>query len=260
MSVFKKFLASVGIGAAKVDTHLAQNSLCPGEMLAGEVYIRGGDVTQEIDDIYLKIATEYEREYEQGDKERTICEECVLVKYLLSERFSLQPQEEKIIPFSLQLPYETPLTMGRQPVYLRTGLDIKQAINPKDRDEIAVKPHPLMQGVLEAIENLGFHLREVDCEYAPHSYRTYPFVQEFEFRPTGKYRNHLDELEVIFALNSDQLEVLLQIDKRARGFKGWLNEALDLDEHYDRFYVTQSNLYREGIAAKIDSILQNHLH
>lgn len=260
MSVFKKILASVGIGAAKVDTHLLQNSLFPGEILEGEVHIIGGDVTQEIDDIYLKVVTEYEREYEQNDEERTVREECVLVKYLLSERFSLHPKKEQVIPFSLQLPYETPLTIGRQPVYLRTGLDIKSAINPKDRDEIQVQPHPLMQGVLEAVESLGFRLQEVDCEYTSHFHGTYPFVQEFEFRPTGKYRTHLDELEVIFRLSLEKLEVLLQIDKRARGFKGWLNEAFDLDERYDRFYLTQSDLAQENIAAKIDGIIQSHLY
>lgn len=255
MSGFKKLLASVGIGAATVDTHLFESSLIPGEILTGEVYVRGGDVAQEVEDIYLKIATEYKRE----TNDRTYNEECVLVKYLLCDRFSLQPQQKKVIPFSLQIPYETPITMGRQSVYLRTGLDIKQAINPRDRDEIQVQPHPLMQEVLEAVESLGFRLQEVDCEYAPHFHGTYPFVQEFEFRPTGKYRRHLDELEVIFRLNSDQLEVLLQIDKRVRGFKSLLNEAFDLDERYDRFCVTQSNLSRENIASRIDGILQRHL-
>ncbi|WP_009630825.1 sporulation protein [Synechocystis sp. PCC 7509] len=260
MSVFKKLLARVGIGAAQVDTHLFQNSLVPGETLEGEVHISGGDVAQEIDDIYLKVATEYEREYKQNDEERTIHEECILIKYLLSERFLLQTKEKKVISFSLQLPYETPLTMGRQPVYLQTGLDIKSAVNPRDRDELKVQPHPLMQGVLEAVENLGFRLQEVDCEYTTHFHRSYPFVQEFEFRPTGKYRRHLDELEVIFCLSPEKLEVLLQIDKRARGFKGWFNEAFDLDERYDRFYLTQSDLAQENIAATIDSIIQSHLH
>ena len=259
MSVFKKLLARVGIGAAQVDTHLFQNSLIPGELLEGEVCIRGGDVIQEIDDVYLKVVTEYEREYEHNDEDRTVHEECILVKHLLSERFSLQSKEEKIIPFSFQLPYETPLTMGRQPVYLRTGLDIKSAVNPRDRDEIVVQPHPLMQGVLEAVEQLGFRLQEVDCEYTPHFHRSYPFVQEFEFRPTGKYRSHLDELEVIFRLSPEQLEVLLQIDKRARGFKGWLNEAFDLNERYDRFHVTKSDLARENLGVMVDDIIQSHL-
>jgi len=258
MSIFKKILASVGIGAAKVDTRLYDDSVIPGEMLNGEVYITGGDVSQDIDDIYLSIATQYKREVD----DTTVTEECVLLKYCLSERFSLQPKEAKVIPFSFQLPHETPLTVGQQPVYLRTGLDISSAIDPKDTDYIQVRPHPLMQLVLDAVENLGFQLYKVDCEYNPHFGGRYPFVQEFEFRPIGNYQGYLDELEVIFSLDSDQLAVFLEIDKRARGFGGFLQEAFDMDERYVRFQVTGDYLnYPLGeLEAMIDGIIQSHLH
>lgn len=258
MSMFKKLLAKVGIGAATVDTRLYDDALVPGGMLEGEVYMTGGDVSQEIDDIYLYLATQYKREVEDS----TVTEECTLVKYRLSERFSLQPKEAKVIPFSVPLPYETPLTVGNQPVYLRTGLDISTAIDPKDTDYIQVHPHPLMQAVLDALENLDFQLYKVDCEYSPHFGGRYPFVQEFEFRPVGKYRGHLDELEVIFSLNSDILDVFLEIDRRARGFGGLLAEAFDIDERYVRFQVTPDYLngYLGDVAALIDDIMQSHLH
>jgi len=258
MSIFKKLLASVGIGAAKVDTRLYDELVIPGEMLNGEVYITGGDVSQEIDDIYLSVATQYKREVDDS----TVTEECVLIKYHLSERFNLQPKEETVIPFSFQLPYETPLTLGQQPVYLRTGLDISSAIDPQDTDYIQVRPHPLMQMVLDAVENLGFQLYKVDCEYNPRLGGTYPFVQEFEFRPTGKYRGRLDELEVIFSLNLDNLDVFLELDKRARGFGGFLEEAFDMDERYVRFQVTDAdlNLSHRDFEAMIDDIIESHLH
>jgi sporulation-control protein len=254
--MFKKLLASVGIGAAKVDTRLFKDSVIPGEVLEGEVYINGGDVAQDIDDIYLKLATEYKREVNDS----TVYEECVMVNYRLLERFTIQAKEEVVVPFSLQLPYEISLTIGRTPVYIRTGLDIKTAINPRDRDALEVRPHPLMQRVLQGVENLGFHLHKVDCEYTHHFGGTYPFVQEFEFRPTGNYRSHLDELEVIFRLQPNELEVLLEIDKRARGFKGWLQEAFDVDERYVRFFLTQSDLYEVDVEAMIDDIIQSHIH
>jgi sporulation-control protein len=254
--MFKKLLASVGIGAAKVDTRLFKDSVIPGEVLEGEVYINGGDVAQDIDDIYLKLATEYKREVNDS----TVYEECVMVNYRLLERFTIQAKEEVVVPFSLQLPYEIPLTIGRTPVYIRTGLDIKTAINPRDRDALEVRPHPLMQRVLQGVENLGFHLHKVDCEYTHHFGGTYPFVQEFEFRPRGNYRSHLDELEVIFRLQPNELEVLLEIDKRARGFKGWLQEAFDVDERYVRFFLTQSDLYEVDVEAMIDDIIQSHIH
>lgn len=248
--MFKKLLASIGVGAAQVDTRLFKAVLCPGEMLEGEVKITGGDVEQEIDDIYLKVITEYERE--AGDS--TVQEKCLLANYRLSEKFTLQPEGRKKIPFSFLLPYETPLTMGRQPVYLQTGLDIKSALDPKDKDAIEVIAHPLMQDVLKAVENIGFKLAEVDCEYAPH-WGKYPFVQEFEFKPTGKYRHRLDELEVIFNLSFNQLEVLLQVDKKARGWKGLWQEAFNLDERYVRLRVTE---YTTNLETMLDEAIANY--
>jgi sporulation-control protein len=256
--MFKKLLAKVGIGAATVDTRLYNDALVPGEMIEGEVYITGGDVSQDIDDIYISVVTQYKREVEDN----TVTEECKLLKYCLSERFSLQPKEEKIIPFSFPIPEETPLTIGNHPVYLRTGLDISTAIDPKDTDYIQVYPHPLMQAVLNALEHLGFQLYKVDCEYNPHFRGRYPFVQEFEFRPVGKHQGYLDELEVIFSLYSNALDVFLEIDKRARGFGGFLAEAFDMDERYMRFQVTPDYLDASGgeLEAMIDDIIQSCLH
>lgn len=254
--MFKKILASVGIGAAKVDTRLFNDTLMPGEAIAGEVHIIGGDVPQNVDDVYLYVVTEYKQEIDDS----TVTRECELVKYRLAERFSLQPKETKVVPFSVQLPYETPLTIGHQPVYLRTGLDISSAIDPKDKDYLQVRPHPLMQQVLNAVESLGFQLKEVDCEYSRHLSSRYPFVQEFEFRPIGKYRGRLDEIEVIFSLHHDGLEVFLEIDRKARGFGGFLQEAFDMNDRYARLSVTPAYLQRpQELAAAIDNTIQSHL-
>lgn len=257
MSMFKKLLASVGIGAAQVDTRLFNDSLIPGEMVEGEVHIEGGDIAQEIDEIYIYVVTHYEREANDSK----VKEECILLKYLISQPVSLQPKQKQVIPFAFQLPYETPLTMGRQPVYLRTGLDIKNAIDPGDSDFIQVHPHPLMEKVLDAVKHLGFQLFKVDCEYNRYLGRRFPFVQEFEFRPTGQYRSRLEELEVMFFLKEDELEVLLELDKRARGFLGAFEEAFNLDERYVRFRLTDRDLNRrtDEIAAWLRQFIEEKI-
>jgi sporulation-control protein len=257
MSVFKKVLTTVGIGTAKVDTHLYHDLLIPGEMLDGEVHITGTDVSQEIGDIYLYLATQYKQDVNKP----TPTQECVLLKYHLTERFALPPNEEKVIPFSFQLPHETPLTLRHQPVYLCTGPDIANGIDPKDTDYILVRPHPLMQRVLDALENLGFQLSDVNCAYHPRFGSKYPFTQEFEFRPIGKYRGRLNELEVIFSLKPDELEVFLELNKRARGFGTLLEEDFNLDGRYIRFHVTPTdlNLSLRDLEAIIDGIIQSHL-
>ena len=38
--------------------------------------------------------------------------------------------ENREIPFSFQLPYETPLTYGKSKVWIKTGMDIKNALDP----------------------------------------------------------------------------------------------------------------------------------
>lgn len=257
MSMFKKLLASVGVGAARVDTRLVNESLIPGETISGEVHIAGGDIAQAIDEIYLYVVTHYECEA----NDTKVKEECTLLKHRLSESFTLQPKEIKVIPFSFRLPYETPLTMGRQPVYLRTGLDIKNAIDPGDSDYIEVLPHPLMTKVLDAVKQLGFQLFKVDCEYNRYLGRTYPFVQEFEFRPTGQYRSRVEELEVIFYLKENELEVLLELDKRARGFLGAFEEAFNMDERYTRFRLTEADAGRStgDIATDIESLIKSNI-
>jgi len=57
MSFFNKVLASVGIGAATVDTILEKEEVMFGEEIKGIVNIRGGNTEQRIDDIYLTINT-----------------------------------------------------------------------------------------------------------------------------------------------------------------------------------------------------------
>ncbi|QYO63400.1 sporulation protein [Leptolyngbya sp. 7M] len=135
----------------------------PGETLEGEVHVIGGAVAQTIEQIYFYVATKYKRE--RNNSSSHFYQECKLLKHRVTQGFTIQPQEEKLIPVAIEIPYQTPLTLGQQEIYIRTGLDIAMAINPKDWDDILIRPHPLMKRVLDALELLGFYLYQSDCEY-----------------------------------------------------------------------------------------------
>lgn len=244
MSLFKKVLASVGIGSAKVDTRIASTQIEVGGELRGVVEIQGGQLEQKIDRIYLYLKTQYMKE--QND--RKVAVQAEIARFLITEGFLLQPGERRDIPFCFIVPDHTPVTLQRAPVWIETGLDIKNAIDPTDHDHIQVLPHKHMQVVLNALHELGFRLREVSNEYAPRLGRGLPFVQEFEFVPTTHFRGVLDELEVMFYVQGDDLELLLQIDRKARGLSGLLAEALDLDESFVRLTISGGEL-RRGSAA-----------
>ncbi|WP_079509433.1 sporulation protein [Mesobacillus jeotgali] len=241
MSFFNKVFASVGIGAAKVDTKLEKDRVMPGEEVRGVVEIRGGNTEQKIDDIYLSLHTTYIKE--SDDRKYTATAQ--IDRFRLTQSFIIQENETKEIPFSFRLPLEMPLTLGRTKVWVSTGLDIKNAIDPGDKDYLMVVPNQLMQGVFNAVSDLGFRLREADCEQAPrHLRRNLPFIQEFEFVPSsGPFRGRLDELELVFYPNSEnEVEILMQVDRRARGIGGFLSEAMGMDETYVRMNIHASDL------------------
>lgn len=223
-----KLLSSIGIGAAKVDTHLTNNRVRAGEEISGEVHIQGGNVEQTISEIYLTLFTYYYREF--NDTKTQLKE--IIHNLQVSDELVIKPGESKIIPFRMQIPWHTPLSIGQQKIYLRTVLDIDMAIDPDDLDPIYVMPDPVVGSILDQMEEMGFcHTYDSGkCEYSRYSSKYLPFIQEFEMKPKGMFSNQLDEVELIFHSSEQDVQVLVQIDKKAKGLKGLAEEAMGMDE------------------------------
>jgi sporulation-control protein len=236
--MFNRFLASIGIGSAKVDTLLEAARYAPGDTVKGVVKIQGGSTEQHIDTIQLSVMTEYIRESNDAKhKQRG-----QVGRFHVSEPFTLKAGEQREVPFSFKLPHQTPLTIARTPVWIKTELEVKGGVDPSDNDRIDVVPSEAMEVVLQAIQELGFRLREAECEYSSKLGRGLPFVQEFEFVPTTHFRGQLDELEVMFYPSDHELELVLQIDRRARGLAGYFAEAMELDESFVRVRFSHQQL------------------
>ncbi|MCS1352777.1 sporulation protein [Mechercharimyces sp. CAU 1602] len=229
--MLQKALASFGVGTAKVDTRLEKKRYCPGEVIDGEVFIRGGQVAQRIDDIYLYLVTHVEKEEEVVPY--------VMKKYCLCEVFTIEPGEYKIVPFKIRLPYETPMSTGRFPVYFKTGLDIKLAVDPSDIDRVEVELHPAADQMIKEIEEAGFILKKVFCqkEKGPQE-----FVQVFHFRPAGRYHGYVDELGVVFHLDADTVRMEIDILRGSLTLTSTFMWAIDHPE--DSFRV--NNELQEG--------------
>lgn len=255
MSFFNKVLASVGIGGATIDTKLEKDKVIPGEELTGVVEIRGGKVVQTIDDIYFSINTEYFKEI----NDKKVRSTAAIERIRLATGFKLEPNESREIPFSIQIPLDTPVTLGRTQVWVKTGLDIKNTIDPADNDYLRVLPSSLLNGVVDGLTGLGFRLREVECEQASYRYRQrLPFIQEFEFVPiAGTYRGRLDELELIFIpISQTQAELYFQVDRKARGLGSLLAEAFEMDETNVHMSVSLNDL--STMQSKLSSMLQRY--
>ncbi|NGN97031.1 sporulation protein [Grimontia sp. S25] len=214
--MFKKLKASLGIGATKVDTILHNESVYQGETLRGTVHIKGGDVEQEIDSITLKLCTEVKVESDSGVGYQVF----VLGHIQANDPFTIQPGEEKEVPFELKLHAETPITavnakLNQSHVWVETVLDIDFAIDPTDRDYLEVRPLPAVQRVLSAIEREGFALVKADVEKGHLRGNGFASVsgcyQELEFKNSGMFNKK--EIELSFILDGSVIHCLAEIDR-----------------------------------------------
>lgn len=239
--MFGKLLRSIGIGSAKVDTIVPDPACVPGGFIQGEVRIYGGNAAQDIETIYLTLMTEYEVEVD----DTTIRPNAELCRFPLSDRFTVQANQELAMPFQIPVPLNTPVSMGSSRVWLQTGLDIKGAVDPQDRDYLNVVMHPMVEAFVAAAERIGLRLYKVDVEKKTyhHAHHELPFVQEFEFKASGgEFRGRLDEVEAVFYLSEAGVTVTLQVDRRARDLMSALSESMGLDESYTSFNFTQADL------------------
>ena len=220
MSFLKKTLASLGIGSANVDTIIHHEALIPGQKIKITIDITGGATAQRIDNIELKLCCQYKKEVErQGEnnsRKAIIKQTYVLADWSLPYAFTIEPKQQRQFDIDLDLPLNTPITIGETKVWVETGLDISLGLDPTDKDPITVRPDELFEGVLSALEGEGLRIRQVECEAA--SGFELPFVQEFEFVPfDGPYHGRWRELELITHRKSDELELWFEVDRRHQG-------------------------------------------
>lgn len=127
------------------------------------------------------------------------------------------------------MPWNTPITIGDSKVWLDTGLDIALAKDPTDTDILTVRPDPLMDGILSALESQGMRIRQVECEAVDGF--ALPFVQEFEFVPTtGPYHGRWREVELVAYREDQQLKLWFEVDRHREGAKGMLASLLGVGQ------------------------------
>jgi sporulation-control protein len=245
----KKLLASIGIGSAKVDTIILDHEIEIGSNLTGEVHIIGGDIAQHISKIDLDLYT-----YIIKDDQKYSYRFAMMA---LSDAFVIEPHESRVIPFSLQVPYYTPISAGgSNQVWLETALDIDMALDPSDSDHLNIIPHSAMFDVFESLEELGFSMYKVDIEAS--TLFEWGFIQEFEFKPRSM-RGNISEIEVIFVDHNDHLEVYLEKESKIGGIFGQFSDMMDLNERMYHFSIPthggKSQISKDDIKRYIESIL-----
>ncbi|GLW11579.1 sporulation protein [Microtetraspora sp. NBRC 13810] len=220
--IFKRVLGTFGVGAPSVDTVLASPRVQPGELLRGEVRVKGGDFDADIEYITLGLVTRVEAEHGEG-------EQVGLVEFhraQVSGPFRLRSGEDKVVPFQFPVPWEAPITevighrLHGMAMGVRTELAIAAAVDKGDLDPVEIVPLASQEAVLQAFSRLGFGFKSADLEMG-HIYgvnQQLPFYQEIEFYPPPAYSGQINEVELTFITNPGGMDIVLEADKRAGGY------------------------------------------
>ena len=239
--MFKKFLAGLGIDGAKVNFEIDNNVVELGGVVSGKVYVSGGAVDQVIEEI--SIALEVSSRYKAGDEMRRVHQE--IASGIVASQLMLKATSPEIsIPVQFELPYNIPISTDYTKYQFRTNLDIPNAIDAKDIDEIIIRPNHYVQCLLDAIGLLGFRSKAESGSFNGR-------FQQFEYVPTKFLKGKLDELEVYFEAQEDRINIMLQIDKKVRGFFASTIDDLDLDERHVSFSLSKDQLISSAQTSEI---------
>lgn len=250
--VFKKLLGALGVGGPSVDTVLQPAPVLPGGPLSGEVRLRGGGSEVTVEQVTLLLVARVEAEGQDEEHEGTV----VLERFTVGGGFRLAEEAEHTLPFTVTLPWETPVTeLHGQPLGpvlgIRTELAVAGARDKGDLDPLAVAPLPAQEAILEAFGQLGYGFKSADLElgHIRGTGQQLPCYQEIEIVPPADRAHAVNEIEVTFLASPGGLEVVIEADKRAGLFSG-------SHDTVHRFTTSHHTVTQAERNAEVDSWLE----
>gem|GEM_PF-266557 len=208
--MFKKFMAKLGVGAAKIDLILDGRGYRLGETVTGVVRIEGGSVEQRIVDLRINLLMKLWIKGKEVIKQ--------VASFPIKSNFTVQPQPAvQEIPVSFQLPEGLAVSTPSIQYNLQTKLVVEFALDPTDMDLIEILPPEPVERVLQALVRNDFRQK-------PDSGKLTPYGQEFSFFLGKELDVPLRELAVVFFVAPGELRMLAEL-KLAGGFAGGEHKA-----------------------------------
>lgn len=203
--MFKKLMAKIGVGAAKIDLRLDRQGYRLGETATGVIRIEGGNVEQRIVDLRVTMLMKVSVRGQEVIKQ--------VESFPVKSSFTVQPKPAvQEIPFSFQVPEGLAISTPAIQYNLQTKLDVEMAVDPTDMDLLVILPPEPVERVLQALERN-------DLRQKPDSGKLTQYGQEFSFFPGSDLGIPLKELDVIFFTGPEELRMLVELDL-AGGFMG----------------------------------------
>lgn len=242
--VFRSILASLGVGAAKIDLVLTTDQIEMGQQVDGKIIMVGGDVQQRIEGLFVDFMLN--SRFSKGDQTIFVNERIERI-VVFKDEFVIKPGQTLELPFSFRCPEYLPVSSVNTRYYFQTNLEIKSGIDSKDRDFIIVKPSGLIKNFMEGFARLGF------VHYAEgYTGKKRDDQQIIQFQPTTWLRGEYDEIVFSYypGRSQHQISGFFELDKQTYGLMGMLADELDLDERKGYYQFSASQLATPEIAAE----------
>ncbi|GAA2688010.1 MULTISPECIES: sporulation protein [Actinosynnema] len=214
--MFKRMLSAWGVGGPTAETTLTSPHTTPGQVLSGEVRLRGGVFDAEVAQLVLSLVV------------ATGNEDVELVRVIARQGLAVPAGSVLPVHFQLRTPWETPITaLGGAPlpgvsVGVRTEVVLDGPPGRVDRRVVLTGPAPSQERVLDAFDYLGFRFQGTGVGQAPGALRE-PALrdpalhQEFRFLPPSRFAGVVDEIALTLVADADGLLVLIGADQRRTG-------------------------------------------
>lgn len=195
--LFKKLMASLGQGSAKVDLVLDEEQFAPGDEITGMLHVYGGTVEQSIDNI--EVTLELEVHNDENYFHHTV------YRIPIPAEFEIAPEERTTFPFTFHLPNNIPVSGNTINYFFQTQLSIVSGIDHKDHDPITVVPPTELQNVLTVLQRLGFYEKQ-------NSRSIHRDAQKFALYPSDNWKEQINKIEFTVTVLPVGLELLLEVD------------------------------------------------
>ncbi|MGH3238924.1 MAG: sporulation protein [Spirillospora sp.] len=213
---FRTFLGSLGVNAPEVATVLESGEVRPGGTLHARVTAKGagGGADVRIERIAVQLVTRVEA----AEPTEKSWDNPGVVAFQALPAFGLAAGEVREHRLAIDVPWEMPIThaLGRRlhgtRAAVRTILEIDDAVDRGDFDEIAVHALPAQDVFFGAYETLGFRFDEAEVKTGRVNggrNQTSKFWQELEFFfPDAYGRAPHAQLETVFIARPDSLDLI----------------------------------------------------
>ncbi|MBE1277489.1 sporulation protein [Enterovibrio baiacu] len=222
MGWLKKTLARVGVGSAKAEVSVEQDNIQQGQSVAVSLIVNGGESTQQVDNITFDLCCDFmgweevRGTGEQGRKKQRRRITHTLLSWSLPDAFALPAGESRRFETELNVPIETPLSMGDCNVWLETRLDIPMAKDPSTKTPLTIKPSGHIDTVFDVLEAHGLRIEKADCEQDERHPRS--FEQVFSWVPiSGAYEGVWRKLDVVVTHKDNALDIGMTVHRQGEG-------------------------------------------